>query len=171
MTYSLTTARYISRYVIPTAFSMLPTAMRSDKAHAMLLAIGMQESRFEHRIQQPIGPARGFWQFERIGIKGVIDHPKSGGFLDAICDRLQYPVDYDPCYTAVMHNDVLACVFARLLLWTVPEALPSSLEPNKGWHQYLFGWRPGKPHRETWETFFNEAWKLYSCIDTDKETP
>ena len=43
---------------------------RSTAADVLLLAIGLQESRFEHR-QQIGGPARSFWQFERGG--GVDD--------------------------------------------------------------------------------------------------
>ena len=47
----------------------LPDRMLSDEAVTMMLAIGYQESRFEHR-RQIRGPARGFWQFEHGG--GVV---------------------------------------------------------------------------------------------------
>src|SRR5690606_35531315 len=56
------------------AYALLPSRMDSDRATVMLLAIGLQESRFEHR-RQIKGPARGFWQFERGGgVRGVMTH-------------------------------------------------------------------------------------------------
>lgn len=153
------TLRYVSRSVIPMTFRFLPPAMCTAQAHAMLLAIGLQESDyFQYRIQQPIGPARGFWQFEKIGIHGVLDHPRSGGYLDSVLETLRYPDSPDACYTAVMHNDVLACVFARLNLWTYPGRLPLEHEADLGWNQYLRIWRPGKPHPEKWGQCFADAW-------------
>ena len=44
------------------ALALLPSAMDTPQAHCMLLAIGLQESRFVHR-RQIGGPACGFWQF------------------------------------------------------------------------------------------------------------
>ncbi|MCV6902125.1 MAG: hypothetical protein NTT76_05400, partial [Achromobacter xylosoxidans] len=49
---------------ISPALALLPAGMDTQAAHVMLLAIGLQESRFTHR-QQIGGPARGFWQFEK----------------------------------------------------------------------------------------------------------
>ncbi len=47
----------------------------TPEGRLMLLAIGLQESRFEHRRQLGNGPARGFWQFEAGGgVKGVMTH-------------------------------------------------------------------------------------------------
>ena len=50
--------------ILDPAAKLLP-GMDSAKARVMLLAIGLQESRFEHR-RQIGGPARGFWQFESV---------------------------------------------------------------------------------------------------------
>jgi hypothetical protein len=61
-------------------------------------------------------------------------------------------------YSAIEHNDVLAAVFARLLLWTVPGRLPGRAEPVRAWNQYLSAWNPGKPHEETWAPLFELAW-------------
>ena len=56
---------------------LLPAKMDSPQARAMLKAIALQESRFEHR-KQIGGPARGFWQFEQGGgVRGVLNHPYS----------------------------------------------------------------------------------------------
>ena len=50
---------HILAHVMPAAFSLLPPNMDSREARVMLLAIGMQESRFKHR-KQIGGPAKGF---------------------------------------------------------------------------------------------------------------
>mgnify|MGYP003654981810 CR=1 FL=1 len=49
-------------YIRP-ALSILPDTMNSLQAQAMLIAIGLQESRFSHR-EQVGGPAKGYCQFE-----------------------------------------------------------------------------------------------------------
>ena len=54
--------------VLP-GMALLPDRMDTPEARVMMLAIGLQESRFVHR-RQIKGPARGFWQFEQGG--GVI---------------------------------------------------------------------------------------------------
>ena len=128
----------------------------------MLLAIGQQESdQFRARRQYNDGPARGFWQFERGGATtGVLKHPLTVDIVKHVCAVLRYrPVPLD-CWTAIEHNDTLACVFARLLLYTNPAALPAAHEYEKGWQQYLQSWRPGKPHRATWNAFYDEAWRV-----------
>ncbi len=144
------------------ALVMLPARMDSPKARAMLLAIGLQESRFEHRVQVR-GPAHGFWQFEKGGgVKGVLTHQTTKPLILPILDSMGYDSrpDYaaEDCYDAIVHNDILACVFARLLLWTHPKPLPVRASPDVGWHYYLSTWRPGRPHRETWDDCFETAW-------------
>ena len=57
------------------ALAALPARMRSREAVVMLLAIGLQESLFRYRRQMANGPARGFWQFEKMGgVAGVLQH-------------------------------------------------------------------------------------------------
>lgn len=146
---------HVNAYVIPAAFSFLPANMDSPEARRMLLAIGLQESRFKHR-RQIRGPARGYWQFERGGgVMGVLLHGATAGMARAACDALNYRPDGWAVYDALEDNDTLACIFARLLLWTLPDALPT--DPEAGWDQYLAAWRPGKPHPETWPAFYDEA--------------
>ncbi len=146
----------IMQFILP-GLVLLPGKMNTPEARAMLFAIGMQESRFEHRLQVG-GPARGFWQFERGGISGVLGHHASMGFITAVCGALVIPSNEFSCYEAVAYNDPLACCFARLLLYTLPEGLPAMNEQAKGWQQYLAAWRPGKPREETWKSYFNTAW-------------
>jgi hypothetical protein len=167
----------VLRYIVPCAYSVLPKAMASPKATVMLLAIGLQESRFLDRRQGGDGPGRGFWQFERGGgIKGVMTHPKTNGPLATALTELRYASvigDAVKLHAIVEHNDVVACVFARLLLWTVAGPLPSRDEPGKAWAQYIDGWRPGKPHRETWTNYYVEAWARVdqSPVNGDSHEP
>ena len=155
------TVYYIYKHIMPVALSYLPGQMNSPGAKAELLAIGGQESDgFNARVQYGGGPAHGFWQFEKGGaVKGVLTHPSTSIIIQPVLHVLRYSADINACYEAITHNDVLACVFARLLLWTVPGSLPTVNEPDKGWHQYLSGWNPGKPHPKTWAKNFAEGWQ------------
>ncbi len=150
------TAVFVRERIIPSALALLPEPMDRAKARVMLMAIGLQESRFQHR-RQIGGPAVGFWQFERHGgVRGVLEHSATRTFATAVLADLRYRED--ECYEAIVHNDILACVFARLLLWTHPGPLPSSSE--SAWAYYLATWRPGKPHPETWDPLYRLAWQI-----------
>ena len=148
------------------ALTLLPSRMDSPEAVALLLAIGGQESRFEHR-EQIRGPARGFYQFESAGIAGVLRHHASAQLSSEVCETLHYPATVEAVHAAVRDNDVLATVFARLLLWTHPAALPGRADADGAWAYYLALWRPGKPHAKTWPTYHALAWRQ---IDNLKET-
>lgn len=146
--------------IIDPALRILPPMMTSRRACAMLLAIGMQESRLVHR-KQIGGPARGLWQFERGGgVAGVLRHPRTQGHAATVCWRLNNAGTTTSVYHALEHDDVLAACFARLLLWTLPVALPARDDVQGGWDQYIAAWRPGKPHRHTWDDFYREAWEV-----------
>jgi len=145
--------------VVP-ALRLLPSRMDSPPARAIIVGIALQESKLEHR-RQIDGPARGFLQFERAGgVVGVLNHPRSSLWIGLACQALQYPSTVDACYPAIEHNDVLACCFARLLLWTLPGRLPLRTETEEAWRQYLMGWGPGKPHRGSWDAYYAQAWQL-----------
>lgn len=165
----------IAAHIIPAAYSVLPAPMQSPKATALLLAIGLQESKFLARRQGGNGPARGFWQFERGGgIKGVMTHPQTRGPLATALTELRYADVIGSAvelHKLVEHNDVVACVFARLLLWTVPGALPTRDEPGFAWAQYLDGWRPGQPHQDTWTNYFVEAWHRVDDVNASGASP
>ncbi|OCZ64291.1 hypothetical protein A7P23_27535 [Achromobacter xylosoxidans] len=144
------------------ALALLPTRMDTPGARVMLLAIGLQESRFTHR-QQIGGPARGFWQFEkgtrasRGGVWGVFLHAASKGHLAALCKARSVACDPDAIYAALEYDDVLAAGVARLLLWTDPKALPQIGDGDAAWSLYLRTWRPGKPHPQTWPALYDQA--------------
>lgn len=160
------TVYYIHRRIIPAALDLLPGQMTSTPAKAMMLAIGLQESKFSARVQHGGGPAHGFWQFERGGgVHGVLTHPVTLPLILPVLRVLNYNANEVECYKAIVHNDVLAAVFTRLLLWTVPGSLPQQNQPQRGWQQYIDGWRPGKPHPATWPACFDEAWRTVTQED------
>lgn len=141
------------------SMSLLPEKLDSPEAKAMLIAIAMQESRWDER-RQIGGPARSFWQFEFGGIRGVLNHKASRPIITSVLDRLDYNHSPDTSYVAIEHNDVLAFAYARCLLWTLPGALPRRVDIELAWAQYLDAWRPGKPHHDTWEAFYRRAWEI-----------
>ncbi|MCH4575012.1 hypothetical protein ACOTCJ_11505 [Achromobacter xylosoxidans] len=147
---------------ITPALALLPAGMDTPAARVMLMAIGLQESRFTHR-QQIGGPARGFWQFEkgtrasRGGVWGVFLHAASKDHLVVLCKARSVACDPDAIYAALEYDDVLAAGVARLLLWTDPKALPAVGDADAGWALYLRTWRPGKPHPHTWPDLYRQA--------------
>ena len=148
---------------IEPALLLLPARMTSDQARVMLLAIGLQESRFKYR-QQIGGPARGFWQFEAGGgIRGVINHAVTRPLVRDACDELDMPCCVSKVYEALPLNDVLAAVFARLLLFSDPAKLPAIGDVQGAWNLYLRTWRPGKPHRQTWDALYAQAVEAVAC--------
>lgn len=159
------------RVGIEPALALLPKRMDSQSARAMLLAIAFQESGdLDHR-KQVQGPARGFFQFEAIGVRGVLDHPASRSLARDIASDMGYPVSMghdgnvigntvQAVYTAIEHNDSLAAALARLTLWRLPLPLPPRDGPAAAWEQYLSAWRPGKPHLDRWDARYRRAWDV-----------
>jgi hypothetical protein len=139
--------------------TLLPPALDSKPAWAVLYAIARQESRLDAR-RQIGGPARGFWQFELGGIRGVLNHRASGPLIRSVLDRLDYNYAPETSYNAVDDNDVLAFSFARCLLWSDPRPLPGQHESETGWEIYLDCWRPGAPRYATWAAFYKQAWEV-----------
>ena len=144
-------------YILPAALSLLPPRMDTPLARRYVLAIALQESRFEHR-RQIGGPAKSFAQFERSGVLGLIRHPATAPHLQSAVVALKYDaemaMDDVGIHAAIEHNDVLACVLARLNLWWLPA--PLAADQDGAWQQYLSSWKPGRPHPETWGV----CWRL-----------
>lgn len=145
--------QFIHQYVILPALNLLGDKYNSTDAQRLLIAIGLQESRLTYR-KQIGGPANGYWQFERGGgVKGVLTHKSTKNKIVEVCELLGYRTDIDVVYEKIVDNDLLACVLARLLLYTASGAIPST--EKEAWQYYVNTWRPGKPHPETW----SEMWK------------
>lgn len=156
--------------MIPTAaigeaFRLLPVGMDSREARVMLVAIGLQESRFKHRRQlvgsppKPVGPAKSFWQAEQGGgmIHGVRRHVATAVAAAKLIAARGVPPNDRAVWDAVENDDVLAAGLARLLLWSDPHRLPAVGDAEGAWKLYLRTWRPGKPHRATWDALYAEA--------------
>lgn len=155
------TPRLLITTAIEPALALLPASMDSPEARRMLVAICVQESNLEFRQQvlkrgrpwwEWRGPARGWPQFEAGGLKGVLTHRASKVHAEHAMLLLGYespaammPVWLSELHAALKHNDVLALVMARLLLWTLPMALPE--RESDGLQQYLEAWRPGAWYR------------------------
>jgi hypothetical protein len=138
---------------------VLPGKFASLEATVLLLAIGLQESRFEHR-EQIGGPARSFWQFERGGgVRGVLSHEDSRKFAQAACVLRGIPPTPDAVYQRMLEDDLLGCAFARLLLYTDPRPLPALGRSDLAWDYYIANWRPGRPRRASWDGLYAEALK------------
>lgn len=148
----------IHRYVLPAALSLLPSEMDSRAAHVMLLAIAGQESGFRYR-RQVGGPARGLWQFERIGVQEVFRHPASARHATTVLSHLLYAPSSNSSviHQALADNDILACAVARLALWRDPHPLPVVGDEDAAWALYERIWRPGKPHRDRWGGHYARA--------------
>lgn len=145
---------------INAALAYLPPQMTSDRARAMLLAIGLQESELHYRRQHLDGPARGLWQFERIGVAEVLRHPASMEHAATLCWRCGNAGTTAAVYHGLESDDVLAAGIARLALWRYPIALPGKGDPDEGWRQYLEIWRPGRPRKDKWSANWRRAWEM-----------
>jgi hypothetical protein len=162
---------YIYRHTIPSALSLLPGDMDSREAKAMMLAIGLHESEFNARRQggrgtiPGNGPARGFWQFERMGgVAEILQSDDTKDYIIPICRMFLYEPTPAICHAAIEHHDVLAACFARLLLRRDPRSNPSPIEIEKGYKIYLRNWRPNPDaaaaHAKDWPGNFKRAWQI-----------
>ena len=138
------TLEQVMRDAIRPALALLPAAMDTPQARCMLLAIGLQESRFVHR-RQIGGPARGFWQFEQGGgVRGVLAHPAARRWRAryarfAGCRRRRRPCTRAWNWTMCWRPRLRGCC------WTDPARLPRTGDADAAWALYLRTWRPGKP--------------------------
>ncbi|KMM77067.1 hypothetical protein ACP93_02575 [Xanthomonas sp. NCPPB 1128] len=145
----------LSQIIVP-ALVEIGDGMDSPPARVQLLAMAMQESGLKTRHQIG-GPARGLWQFETAGVRGVLTHSSSQRRARALCERHGIAPTIAAVFDALERDDVLAAGFARLLLWTLPVALPALGDEQEAWNQYIEAWRPGKPHRDRWATVYPQA--------------
>lgn len=148
------------------ALKLLPYKMDTPEARVMLFAIGLQESGFQERRQivmrdgrpQPVGPAKGYWQFERRGgCYGVVSHFASRYWMADVCAARNCAFTSAALWDAIENDDVLAAAAARLLLFTDQARLPALGDEKGAWQTYTRVWRPGKPHPAAWPKRYAEA--------------
>jgi len=139
------TPRECLAHVIRPACALAGPRFVDPRAEVALLAIALQETGLATRRQQGGGPGRGYVQFERAGIAGVLTHSASAVAARALLRTLAYPATITPAevHGAVEHNDLLCLGLARLLLFTVPAPLPALGDRDETWSQYVAAWRPG----------------------------
>ncbi|MFY2035866.1 hypothetical protein ACOTDT_18905 [Achromobacter xylosoxidans] len=145
----------INDTAITPALALLPARMDTPEARVMLLAIGLQESRFIDRRQlvgsppQPTGPAKSFWQAEQGGgmVSGVRTHGATRDLAAQLYRARGVAADNAAIWNAIEQDDVLAAGLARLLLWSDPALLPVVGDEQGAWNLYLRTWRPGAYER------------------------
>lgn len=154
----------VNRTILTPGLLLLPAALDTPEARVLLLTIGMQESRFRYRWQivdpkdaNVRGPARGFWQFERGGVQGVLEHRRSGPLARQACAARGVMPSVRPLWTMLADDDLLACAIARLALYANPKMLPRVGSGGEAWAYYLDTWRPGKPRASTWNGYYAQA--------------
>jgi hypothetical protein len=146
---------FLERAIEP-GLALLPGYMVSDASRVALLAIAGVETAWSKRAQivsEGPPPAVSYWQFQKNGLDGVMT--AHGSLLSAACATL----DIAPAeaFAAIRYNDALACVAARLLLWTDPDPMPAIGDATGCWNYYLRGWRPGKPDVTRWTPVYATA--------------
>lgn len=133
----------------------------SAQAARFLLTIALQESNLSARRQvvasgAEAGPAASFWQFEQGGAAtGVLTHHAVAAKMKTVCEA--YSVKPTPAglWEAIRYQDIVAACAARLLIYTLPDALPTTAD--QAWQQYLSAWRPGKPKPDKWAAYWKMA--------------
>jgi len=153
---------FVRSALVP-ALSLLPPRMDTPSARAMVLAICLQESRLLSR-RQVNGPAKGYPQFELAGVEGVLTHRATALRARDVCLLLDVGPTAPSVYLALEYQDVLACCFARLLIWTLPAPLPTRSESELGYGQYLAAWRPGRPRPDAWSQNFEDGWRTVDAL-------
>lgn len=148
--------RLLQTAILPALDELATLGIRTEVGAArFLLAIALQESGLAHRRQvvaggDEIGPAASFWQAEQGGgaCTGILKHSATAKHIVAICDAYNVRPTPAGLWEAMQFQDIVAAAAARLLIYTLPKALPTT--EADGWAQYVSAWRPGKPHPETW---------------------
>lgn len=156
--------QWVLRHAINPALAELRPLPAPDLARHIMLTIAGIESRCLHRRQLGNGPARSLWQFERGGgVAGVLRHPATRGHIVGPLARRGLPdpgafaASY-PVWETLERDDVLAAIFARLLLLSDPAPLPADM--GEAYALYRRTWRPGKP-QDVWQ--WDHEWRLASA--------
>lgn len=135
------------------------------EAEIMSVAAAYQESKCSARDQgdpNVIGPATGFWQFEKNGgVAEILEHPMTDDIARALAVRSGIAATRDSVWRFFTseQGDELACVFARLLVWKDRAALPAATPAaaSEAYAYYDRNWRPGAKRPNDWPTSWNIA--------------
>jgi len=153
----MTPAQAYPLIVIP-GLQYLGDPYQSAEAQLMLMAIGITESGFRTRLQQPKDYAHGFWQFEKQGGCAGFEVDRKQAAFRATAKTLYFPTTRTDTWTLLGKGaDSLALIMARGLLWSDPAPLPAPGEEKVAYEYYRRCWRPGKPSWTRWQTAYGAA--------------
>jgi len=148
---------------VDAALSVLPARLNSGAARAMLVAIALQESGLRDR-RQIGGPALSYLMWEpgeESALPGVLKHPATKDMARDLIAALDYTgLDAEELRQVTVYDCTLSAGLGRLLLYTLPMALPQRHDSTEGWGQYMQAWRPGRPHPERWSQRWLSAWMV-----------
>jgi hypothetical protein len=137
-----------------------PTVPINRAVEVLLLAIVGQEAVWTYRVQLDGGYAHGFWQFETIGIQGVLGNRRT----QALVYPLIAAAGVTPPTTlriwdffALPEGDNLAFAFARLNLWVDPAPLPPIGDAEANYRYYDANWGPGADRADAWPSNYAAA--------------
>ena len=135
----------ISEMVEITGHAWLDTYAR----RRLLLAIAIQESNLETRVQIGGGPGRSFWQLE-AGVRYLFSNEATSTFARSVCRFFGVSSDTSELAKIMETSagDDLACCLAILMLMADPHPIPTG--QDDAWKTYLRVWRPGKPRPDAW---------------------
>lgn len=106
-------------------------------------------------------PAHGRWMFEggkSAALAGLWANPTTAPLLKAACGWLDVEPLHDHAWWALVGNDKLAAICARLLLLTDPHPMPMIDDVAESYACYLRLWRPGKePGLDKWREVHQRA--------------
>jgi hypothetical protein len=165
----MTPQRLLQTAIIPALAELAARGIPDTRdARRFLLAIALQESGLNHRRQVvdggEVGPACSFWQFEKGGgCKGALAHHAAAPHMAAICTAFNVSADPASLWAAIQYQDIVAAAAARLLVYTLPSALPT--QAATGWAQYVSAWRPGKPRPADWPYAWNTATSAVDALE------
>ncbi|WP_288843932.1 hypothetical protein [uncultured Deefgea sp.] len=159
----MTPTRLLNQGIKPALAELQTTFGIADslEARRFLIAIALQESNIAHRRQvtssgKEDGPAASYWQFEKGGgCRGVLTHAAVAKTMKLVLSANDIGESPQELWEAMRFNDVVAATAARLLIYTLPNKLPTTMQD--GWNQYLKAWRPGKPHPDKWASCWTTA--------------
>lgn len=127
-----------------------------------IVAVAYQESKLIARKQYGGGPARGFLQFEKMGvINDVAVRGRGLEFVEILslpCPRPRNStVATQAMYDAVTYNDMLGVwlFIDKYRLHRLRPPRSDAIEVK--WEMYLATWAPGKPRRDEWDEACEKA--------------
>lgn len=143
------------------------------EAEVMSIAAAHQESKCIARDQgdpRIIGPATGFWQFEKNGgVAEIMEAAQTDDIARALAQRAGVVFTRDAIWRffTSAQGDELAAVFARLLVWKDRAALPAAdmISADEAYRYYDRNWRPGAKRPHDWPV----SWRV--ALEVVRENP